>query len=328
MATDSDDTDLSQSAAEGPDSGFDADGPPATAAAPPRFGRLALCVAAAGALAFGVMGTVAYGVWFNHDQQTYTEAIAGARKALGGPGVSGASGVVVPVQAARSHGQPAALAGTTTSAGPVQGRQGGKSVAVTAAAPATSNATNATNTATQVVSARPPTVAAPGTAPAAATLAAAATPVAPSATLEAQGEEGSKDAVWSGQVRQKLAGANPPAPVTPPARLADASPEISPNTLPDTPAASIAPASSPRSTQYVADSADSTNSTDSATQSAAGSPARDMRDARPVPPERRASSSNAKHRGNLFARVGAFFRRVSYRQHGSRRQQQDTYSHP
>lgn len=61
----------------------EAPGWPATAVAPPRFGRLAMGVATAGALALGVMGTVAYGVWFNQDQQAYAEAMAGARQALG-----------------------------------------------------------------------------------------------------------------------------------------------------------------------------------------------------------------------------------------------------
>jgi hypothetical protein len=54
--------------------------------APARFGRLAICVAAAGALALGVIGTVAYGIWFNHDQQTYAAAMSGARQALGAGG--------------------------------------------------------------------------------------------------------------------------------------------------------------------------------------------------------------------------------------------------
>ncbi|EDZ98447.1 conserved hypothetical protein, partial [Burkholderia sp. H160] len=71
MATDPDDTDLRQFAADGRYSGFDREGTDESGAPPPRFGRLALCLAAAGALTFGVMGTVAYGVWFNEDQQTY-----------------------------------------------------------------------------------------------------------------------------------------------------------------------------------------------------------------------------------------------------------------
>ncbi|HEY2023979.1 MAG TPA: hypothetical protein VGH68_22995, partial [Paraburkholderia sp.] len=46
--------------------------------------------------------------------------------------------------------------------------------------------------------------------------------------------------------------------------------------------------------------------------------------------DRRAAPSNAKHKSSsLFARMGQFFRRVSYPQHGSgRQQQQDIYSHP
>jgi hypothetical protein len=78
-------TDLPQAGLERQDAGFDEDSMSGTSASPPRFSRLALCVAAAGALAIGVFGTIAYGVWFNHDQQAYAEAIAGARQALGLP---------------------------------------------------------------------------------------------------------------------------------------------------------------------------------------------------------------------------------------------------
>jgi hypothetical protein len=51
--------------------------------APPRFGRLALWVVSASALAVGVAGTVAYRVWFSHDQRAYVEAMANARDTLG-----------------------------------------------------------------------------------------------------------------------------------------------------------------------------------------------------------------------------------------------------
>ncbi|VXC04188.1 conserved hypothetical protein [Burkholderia sp. 8Y] len=51
--------------------------------APPRFGRLALWMASASALGIGVLGTVAYSMWFNHDQRVYTEAMASARRTLG-----------------------------------------------------------------------------------------------------------------------------------------------------------------------------------------------------------------------------------------------------
>lgn len=51
--------------------------------APPRFGRLALWVVSASALAVGVAGTVAYRVWFSHDQHAYVEAMANARETLG-----------------------------------------------------------------------------------------------------------------------------------------------------------------------------------------------------------------------------------------------------
>lgn len=55
---------------------------PFASAAPMRFGRLALWIASASGLAVGVIGTVAYGVWFNQDQNTYAQAMARARQTL------------------------------------------------------------------------------------------------------------------------------------------------------------------------------------------------------------------------------------------------------
>ncbi|WP_244158734.1 hypothetical protein [Caballeronia fortuita] len=40
-------------------------------------------MASASALGIGVLGTVAYGMWFNHDQRVYAEAMASARRTLG-----------------------------------------------------------------------------------------------------------------------------------------------------------------------------------------------------------------------------------------------------
>jgi hypothetical protein len=60
---------------------FDDDAGPVRA--PQRFGRLALWMASASALGIGVLGTVAYGVWFTHDQRVYAEAMTSARKNLG-----------------------------------------------------------------------------------------------------------------------------------------------------------------------------------------------------------------------------------------------------
>ncbi|GGD50845.1 hypothetical protein [Caballeronia grimmiae] len=50
---------------------------------PRRFGRLALWMASATALGVGVLGTVAYSVWFNQDQRVYAEAMTSARQTLG-----------------------------------------------------------------------------------------------------------------------------------------------------------------------------------------------------------------------------------------------------
>ncbi len=72
----------SQSDADRPDADFNLDANPAPAATPVRFGRLALWVASASALAVGVVGTVAYGVWFSQDQRAYAEAMENARQTL------------------------------------------------------------------------------------------------------------------------------------------------------------------------------------------------------------------------------------------------------
>ena len=75
-----------------PDAAIDYDDDSDAFAAPARFGRLALWMASASALALGVAGTVAYSVWFSHDQRTYVEALATARVALGMTQASVASG--------------------------------------------------------------------------------------------------------------------------------------------------------------------------------------------------------------------------------------------
>jgi len=67
---------------DGTDTDFALDADPAFARSPVRFGRLALWVASASALAIGIMGTVAYGVWFNQDQHAYAEAMEHARQTL------------------------------------------------------------------------------------------------------------------------------------------------------------------------------------------------------------------------------------------------------
>jgi hypothetical protein len=79
------DTHLPQSEVDGTAADSTNENPRDASALAPRFSRLALCVTAVGALTLGVVGTVAYGVWFNHDQQAYAEAIANARQSLGMP---------------------------------------------------------------------------------------------------------------------------------------------------------------------------------------------------------------------------------------------------
>jgi hypothetical protein len=225
------DTDLPKSAVESPDTGFEAGAEPSAAAPPVRFGRLVLCVATASALAFGVVGTVAYGVWFNHDQQAYADAMARARQALG------------------------------TAASAAAGPALAKSIAPPRSATAQMQA-------------------------------AAAAP---------DGEEGGKLASWSGPVTRL------PAHTVSQTGVADAT--TAGLAASSTPAAQrAAPPSNPAPQQL-----------------ASGRPGRDARLAQQD--RRAASAANARHKGSLFARMGAFFRRVSYRQHdnGSR---QDIYSHP
>ncbi|ASL48195.1 hypothetical protein bAD24_III12420 [Burkholderia sp. AD24] len=238
-------------------------GRPAPAVAPPRFGRLAMGVATAGALALGVMGTVAYGVWFNHDQQAYAEAIAGARQALGAsaPMAEGGAAGTVTANAARANAVPANSA--------------------------TENAANAA--AAAPVAQNPATV----------------VPTAGGTSSEAQAEQGGRLASWSGEVAR-------PATSDPQlARAADATPGASPFS------SSSSSASGRRSTVAAAPNL----------QLTAARPAKDPRSA-----DARAASPSERHAANtrpksLFARMGQFFHRVSYRQHGNA-SQQDIYSHP
>ncbi|WCM24726.1 hypothetical protein NDK50_28475 [Paraburkholderia bryophila] len=232
-------------------------GRPAPAVAPPRFGRLAMGVATAGALALGVMGTVAYGVWFNHDQQAYAEAIAGARQALGAsaPAAGGGAPGTLTANAARANS-------------------------------ATQNAANA---AAAVPSARNP---------------ATVVPTAGGTSSEAQAEQGGRLASWSGEV----------------ARPATSDPQLAGAT-------DVAPGASPSSSSSAAGRRATVAAAPPTLQLTAARPARDPRstDARAASPsERHAANTRPK---SLFARMGQFFHRVSYRQHGNA-SQQDIYSHP
>jgi len=289
-----DDTELPRSRRAGRDAGFDTDEPEQDPAPPPRFGRLALCVAAASALAFGVVGTVAYGVWFNHDQQAYAEAMAGARRALGVP-ASAASAAVL-AKSASSLGPPMSM----TMAGPAMPS------APVAAAPVNVPLTAPMGAAvmdTAVTGPATPGAATPDSKPAtnppATKPPATKTPASPVATLTSEGEEGRKQAVWSGRVMRR-------------------------------PATTIAQAGASNAT-----SAPAATSVRSSRRASSGSDpivqpfaaARPVKDARAAQQERRATPVNAKPKGNVFTRMSLFFKRTSYRQHG-RASQQDIYSHP
>jgi hypothetical protein len=326
MATNSDETDLHQSDADDLDPDSDFDGPRAAGASPPRFGRLALCVAAAGALSLGVIGTVAYGVWFNHDQQAYVDAITSARRALGSSEPAGT----------RGFGQSAAQPGAWLSAPPVAVAQRARDddAVAAAVAPATSGQTKAHETshpdaATWTAAAQPPASAIPDDPDP------AAMSMQPATTRQATGEQSNGHAVWSGQIQpgapavnpsMALAEASPAMPLAmSPGGSTSASSKASPDTLPDlygTPGTPAAPAASAATTRHAA------NRTNAAGQQSASN--RTAKGGKLAQQDQRAAPSNAKHSSGLFARVGEFFRRVSYRQHGSGRQQQqqDIYSHP
>jgi len=260
MATDHDPIHVRDSATDDPYADFDSAYP--MGAPPRRFSRLALCVAAAVALTFGVMGTIAYGIWFDQDQQVYAQAIAGARAALGSPKPGEASAV---------------------------------SVAHEAEAPRARQAASADK-------------------------------------REAANEHANDRAGWSGQIRQSppVAGADPSVQLAD--TLPDSGSDVSADASADGLANGLANTSSGSSADTTAAAAASVapsalphtaKAADSAAQSASGHTARETRLAQ----QGRHASSNAKHKNSLFARVGSFFRRVSYRQHGNGRQQ-DIYSHP
>ena len=265
------DTEFSKSAVESPDTGFDSGAEPPAAAPPVRFGRLALCVATASALALGVVGTVAYGVWFNHDQQAYAEAMAHARQALGtAASAAAAPALVKSIVTPR----PATFAAAPRSAAGGMPAPAVKPVTTSTQATAVASATTGTQ-----ATADPPTTA-----------------QTQAATAASDGEEGGKLASWSGPVTRL------PAPTVSETVVADAKPA---------PTASSAPAAAP--------------SNPAPQQLASGRPGRDARLAQQ---DRRATSAaNARHKGSLFARMGSFFRRVSYRQHDTGNRQ-DIYSHP
>ncbi|OAJ54223.1 hypothetical protein A6V36_17060 [Paraburkholderia ginsengiterrae] len=250
-----DDTGLPNSARDAMAGGSATDGVAPAAGPPPRFGRLALCVAAMSALAIGVMGTVAYGVWFNHDQQAYAAAIVGARQALGtsASATAGKVAVAYPASAAvapaaattvLAKSQPPAVRGITSGTTP-----------------------GATPSVTQVPVMDP--------------------------------EPGGPLASYSGQVVGRSA---QPAQVVV--------------------TANAAPAASASSSASARPAASSGNPP--AQQVASVRPGKE---GRATPQEHRA---NARHKdSSLFARVGQFLRRVSYRQHGNPNpSRQDNYSHP
>ncbi len=276
------DPDLPHVRADNDDVDFD-NGTAETTGVTPRFGRLALCVAAASALAFGVVGTVAYGVWFNSDQQTYAEAIARARQALRMPAPGNAAAVL----AKSSEGTSSPLAMNVDVAPPA--------ATVRAAPPSPPLVTSALGAPTRN----------PGVAPTtpADTIALLDLPAIPAQPSASSVDESRKPSTWTGQISRP-----------------DEEEEVLADNSSDAPStAAAAAALSPRAVPTVARAPEA-----AAPQLASARPAREARYAQQ---ERRVSASSPRRKSNLFARMGSFFRRVSYRQHGSG-SQQDLYSHP
>lgn len=299
-------SDFPYSKAAGREAEFEDDDPYGADTWQPRFGRLALCTAAAAALACGVLGTVAYSVWFNRDQQAYAEAIATARQALHvrGPEATGES--------RRQRAPQAVLAATGQApAGAATDAPARATAAAVAGAPATmtQDGAIATNPLTTTAATTTPT---PTPTP---TTATTTTPNEPRVAVQA-GDERGKQAVWSGEIARP-----PTTTVTALADPAPADPTLADNTRP-APATPPAPARSPRHNIRRATSGDSAAQPTSASRSA--------KEARIAQRERNngSAANAARHESSLLARMSQFFRRVSYRQHDSRRQQQDFYSHP
>jgi len=256
----------------------------------PRFGRLALCVAAASALAFGVVGTVAYSVWFNSDQQTYAEAIARARQALRMP---------APGNAATVLAKSSEVNGNAPSGSPAMSTPPAASVATT---PFVTSAIGAPARSPGSGAATAPVTGANAPADSIALLDLPAMPAQASASTA---DDNRKPSTWAGQiirpqqeeVEEVLADDGADLPSTVAAARGAARPAMQ---------ATAGPAEAP------------------APELASSRPARE---AKYAPQERRASANGVRRKGNLFTKMGSFFRRISYRQHGSG-SQQDLYSHP
>lgn len=226
--------------------------------APLRFGRLALWMASASALGIGVLGTVAYSMWFNHDQRVYAEAMASARKTLGidEPAIAAQTQSAGAVEAAGVSSPPyAAGTGGTAAYGSSEAPPAPMDTATLADNAPTSDATDET------------TIADTSGATGAAALA-TATAAAAASAQSAQSADAAQAA--------------------PPAQTANAS----------------------------------RRSTEPATQRTASSHTSQSTQARS-----RAAAAHAKPEGGLFARMGAFFHRVSYR-HNVPKRQREEYSRP
>jgi hypothetical protein len=276
------------------DAGFESSGTEEASAAPARFGRLAICVAAASALAFGVVGTVAYGVWFNSDQQTYAEAIARARQALRMPAPANAA----PVLANALAGP---IADSLTSPG--------NSSSPGAFVPPPSATLAAAPNPAPAISAAPVMTSALDTPPAKQRFSTNLQsdpplllnlPALPAQSVASTAQDDRKPSTWSGQVTRA------PDSESVADDLSAATPSAPSSTL----------AAPPRAARRAANAAEPQLAS-----------ARQAKEAKYAQQERRTAANSSRHKENLFARMGSFFRRVSYRQHGSGNQQ-DLYSHP
>jgi hypothetical protein len=292
-------TGLPESGAENPDLEFDLD-VDAVETAPPRFGRLAMWAVSATALACGVAGTVAYDVWFNQDQRAYADAMVGARQALS---KSAAPAVDIATLTGGTNG----TSGTSELVNAPEGALVAASPAVTTYVPPSTQATEPANVAS---TSTPAEVA--GT---------------PETGLDTAPQPARNPAAWTGRV---ATGATPSSDI--PALAANAG-TASASAMPSASSALAADA------DFNADPTDFRQSdpliaADTAAQAPAAAPAHLTRTSPAIakcaafPPERHHHAQRAKPTPppSLFARMGAFFHRASYRQHGNP-SQRDLYDH-
>jgi hypothetical protein len=292
---------------------FEDDVDPASASPPARFGRLALWAASASALSVGVAATVAYGVWFDQDQRAYAKAMTVAQQALSASGTAApghhaflTGGATAPEQQAVSTGGAAAPVQPTLSAGgAATSRQ--QTLSPDGAVTPQQQLTFAGE---EVARQQQSLSAGSAVAPAPQTLSAGeADALAQQALSIDPATAPTRQTAWSGRVAQASPSPASSAPPTAPATaLADAA---------DADLATPASPAQPESPSLAR--SDSVVPHSSTGQPGVANCSAKQDRHRPAP--------HVKPNNGLFARMGSFFHRVSYRQHGNG-SHRDVYSHP